>query len=540
MGSGIPKPEPELLAIALGAIAVSFALMFTGLGGRPFWVDEAIAVLPARSILTEGVPRNPFDLNFMAFQLEDGLWDPSAPLYRYSVAAVAAVFGFSETSTRGWSVALGLVMLAPIYLLFRRLFGGPSALLAVAFVAASPPFADLAREARHFTFVACMMAFTFYFLVDAAATGRERSRALWPVFLVATLLGHAMGYIALPIVGVFLLLSWRQPLLSRRHLWLYGGVLALYAGIQAKYGNTLPFLHSIGCENHIAGCHPEWYYYLGTLANFATGSPLEIAPGTLIPSPLVGLSNLFLPTVLVLIGVGATVAGLRGEREARAGRVLVLAWFLLPILLLSLSEAKFPRYLVYVLPPMCLFLAHGLVTLGRAPRLARVRRPLLATLAVVLILIPQLYDERVAGGGRRVRFRSRFLSHAFESSLSGETDNWEHIRAQTSYLQARLTDADVVVTSLDDASLGYYLGRFVYGFLNSQHDDNFFVGLLREASRRGGRVWFIDTLPIHNYCQNKADDPQGVDCRVKYRRFYEACRPESRLFNPACVRVRFD
>jgi hypothetical protein len=31
-----------------------------------------------------------------------------------------------------------------------------------------------------------------------------------------------------------------------------------------------------------------------------------------------------------------------------------------------------------------------------------------------------------------------------------------------------------------------------------------------------------------------------IDCRVKYRRFYEACHPDSATFDPACVRVKFD
>ena len=272
------RPRVEIRIVALSAIAVSFVLMFVGLGRKPFWVDEAIAVLPARSILTEGVPRSPFDLNFMAPQLQDGLWDPSAPLYRYSVAAVTAVTGFSETTTRGWSVLLGLLLLLPGDLLFRRIYDAETALVAVAFLAASPPFADLAREARHFTFVACMMAFAFYFLVEAGATGSERSRAWWPVFLTAALLGHAMGYLALPIVAVFLLLSRGRPLWSRRHAWVYVGLVVIYGAIQFKYWNTLPFLHPIACDNQPAGCHPDWRYYLGILHTFMIGGRLDFVP----------------------------------------------------------------------------------------------------------------------------------------------------------------------------------------------------------------------------------------------------------------------
>jgi uncharacterized membrane protein len=533
------RPRFEIRIVALSAVTVSFVLMFVGLGRKPFWVDEAIAVLPARSILTEGVPRNPFDLNFMAPQLQDGLWDPSAPLYRYSVAAVTAVTGFSETTTRGWSVLLGLLLLLPCYLLFRRIYDAETALVAVAFLAASPPFADLAREARHFTFVACTMAFAFYFLVDAAATGSERSRVWWPVFLTAALLGHAMGYLALPIVAVFLLLSRGRPLWSRRHAWVYGGLAVLYGAIELEYWNTLPFLHPVTCDNQPAGCHPHWYYYLGILHTFAIGGRLDFVPGAIAPSWQATIANSLLPLLLLVPGLYATAVAIRRGGALRAGRVLVLAWLLLPLVLLSVRDVKFPRYVVYVMPPLFLLLARGLVFLTSASALGRLRPPVLAVLALVVVLAPQL-EEKLVDGRRTTSLHSRYIAHARETSFEGDTDNWERMRAQVAFLSRHVGADDILVSSLDDASLGYYLRRFVYGFLNSQHDDAFFLQLLARATKDGVRVWFIDTLPAHNYCHTSGLDPRGVDCRLKYRGFYEACRPDGPTFDPTCVRLRFD
>jgi 4-amino-4-deoxy-L-arabinose transferase-like glycosyltransferase len=526
-----------ITAVCLTAIAVSFALMFTNLDAKPFWVDEAIAVLPAQSILTQGVPRNPFDLDFISFQLEDGIWDPSAPLYRYTVAAVAALFGFSETTTRGWSVLLALVSLVPCYWLFRRLDGAWTALVAVALLAASPHFAETAREARHFTFVGCMMAFTLYFLA-AASEGSERARALWPVFLLATLSGHAIGYLALPIVLAFVAASWPRPLLARRYAPLYGILLAAYVALQAKYGNTLPFLHTIGCHNHSAGCHPQAYYYPALLLAFLTGAGIEPVPGQIRPTALLIVANALVPVTLLLVGLAVSVARIRRGGASRPSQLLVMAWFLLPVLLLSTRDVKFPRYLFYVMPPLWFFVARGLVAATSWRGWGRVQGPLLACAAVIVMLAPNLRHYRTAHG-RRLGLESRYLEHALDT-LAGEKDNWEKMRAQVLFLRANARPRDVVVSSLDDASLGYYLGRFVYGFLNSEHRDAFFMNLLAEAAQRGGRVWFVDTLPNHNYCHMPGEEAWGVDCRLKYRRFYAACLPGDEAFDPTCVRLKFD
>ncbi len=519
--------DDGVIFLSIATIAASFALMFWNVGAQPFWVDEAIAAFPAQSILREGVPSNPLDLDFMAPQLQDDLWDPSAPLYRYALAGVAAVFGFSETTSRGFSVLAALVLLLPCFLLFRRLYGASTALLACAFLSAMPQFADSSREARHFTFVACMMAFTLYFLFDAShPDGRERSRGLWPLFLLATVLGHAIGYLVVPVVVVGLLFAWNRPVLSKRYVAANAIGILVYSALQAKYYDTLPFFHSVGCHNQPSGCHPHPFHYLALLLTFLNGSDFASDP-----SPFVLVGNLFLPVTLFGIGIAAVTSRLAKDPELRPGHALVLAWFLLPLILLSTRDVKFPRYLFYILPPAALFIARGLTAL-------RLKTPVLLALAAAVILAPRLTDER-NGRDRSIGFESRYLAHAVETSLNPPTDNWESIAEQVAFLEKNLQPGDIVVTSLDDGSLAYYLGRFVHGFLDSAHDDEFFLRLLSEAKRRGSRLWFVDTLPTHNYCHTPGREPVSIDCRLKYRRFYEACLPSSPTFDPTCARLRF-
>ena len=57
------------------------------------------------------------------------------------------------------------------------------------------------------------------------------------------------------------------------------------------------------------------------------------------------------------------------------------------------------------------------------------------------------------------------------------------------------------------------------------------------AEREGRRVWFVDTLPRHNYCLSDDPEPLQVDCREKYRGFYEACLAADPTAAAGCVRL---
>ncbi|MEE8606058.1 MAG: glycosyltransferase family 39 protein, partial [Nitrospiraceae bacterium] len=159
--------------VCVTLILGGFLVMFINLGLKPFWADESIAVLPARNIHTDLLPTSPFDHDFMPWQLEYGLWDPATPLYRYAVAAFTAITGFSEFTTRAFSVIMGLMLTIPFYALVRKLYDQKTALLAITFLITSPTFMIYAREARHFTFVACLALCTLYYLYSVAERRRD-------------------------------------------------------------------------------------------------------------------------------------------------------------------------------------------------------------------------------------------------------------------------------------------------------------------------------------------------------------------------------
>jgi len=111
------------------------------------------------------------------------------------------------------------------------------------------------------------------------------------------------------------------------------------------------------------------------------------------------------------------------------------------------------------------------------------------------------------------------------------------VRYQAGLTKALAKPNDVVVTSFDDAGLGYYTGRFVYGFLNSRRSDDFFLDLLQRTREAGGRVWYVDTLPQWNFCLSDEPEPRSVDCRTKFPRFLEACQGTIRDRSQPCIRI---
>ncbi len=502
-----------LAVLCLLLIAGGAALPFVRLGAAPFWVDESIAALPARSIHSHGVPTSPFDLDFMPWQLEYGLWDPATPLYRYSLAAYTAVVGFSEWTARSFSVLAGLAAALPLFLLARRLYDEQIALLTVTFFLVSPTFVIFAREARHPTFLLGLSVWTLLFLhrSAAAAPGHEgRAPLLAFVCLVATLLSQTLGYLILPIAGVYLLLNGPRRFFHRRH----AGGLVLVGGIQlailALFWHTLPFFHEVSCTNRTSGCNPDPFYYLGVLNDF-------LAPGgERHPQRLWQVFSL--TPLLLVVGLASSLRRDLADEGWRQ-RCLLLLWLFLPLLLLSLREVKFPRYLfIWSHAPAAVLLALGVAAAVRRRPLGRLEGWLAAALVLLVVAAPQL--RRDAAGWR---LESGLFRYVRNELIDAPRDNWERVAWTAQQLRDGADPGDIIVTSFDDASLQYELGRFVHGFLNSRHDDAYFLGLLERAEAEGVRVWFVDTLPHWNFCLTDEAAPRNVDCRVKYREFYRRC-----------------
>ena len=514
-----------LARVCLLLIVLAAPLPFINLGTTPFWADESIAVLPAHNIHKDLLPTSPYDLDYMPWQLKWGLWDPATPLYRYTVAGFTALTGFSEATARCFSVLMGLFTAIPFYALVRKLYGRRTALLAVVLLVTSTTFMIFAREARHFTFLMFLIVCTLYYLYTATEGRDDWSRALWVVFLAATLLTQTLGYGILPVVGLYIVVNGPTRFLAWRFVPVYVLVAAVYLAVIVPFWTTLPFFHDVSCATR-PECHPSGWYYVAALLVFVAPmtAPLE-------ESPQIGLS---LTLVVFLMGVFMVLRAARRRTERPEKWTLVLLWFLVPFVSLSTRELKFDRYLfIWVMPPCALFMALGVRRLLRTRPLRRA--PAFAQIACVLLVALSLQLVNVEPGLEGLRVRSALAYLVETRFLDAKEDNWERIRWQAEFLREHMRPGDVVVSSLDDGSLQYYLGQFVYGFLNSRRTDEFFTGLLDKAERDGTKVWFIDTLAKWNFCLGGEPEPWRMDCRIKYPTFYARCLAASD--GSACRRI---
>jgi len=519
-----------VLSGACGLLVMAGLLLtLMDLGATPFWVDESIAALPALSIHTDFLPFSPFDLDFMPWQLKYNIWDPATPLYRYALAAFTAVVGFSEWTARFFSVMMGGFSALALWAFARRVLGRDTAWIAAALLVVSPTFMIHAREARHFTFLMCLTITTLYLLYVASRNPKSRTVALWTVALTATLLAQTLGYLILPIAAAYVLVVGPRRVLGLRYWPVYGAAAGLYFTIMIMFWDTLPFFHTVDCTNRTAGCQPDPWYYLGAFNEFL--GPME----TLNVYFWWGAFSFAQP--LALVGLVTVVFHAARNRASREGTALLLLWLFLPLLLLSMRDVKFERYLfIWAFPVAVLFVSVGIVTLSRVLPRGQMRSVAATAIVIAVALAPQMRAQ-YGPEGWVWSPRLALPSYASEQLMSERGDNPERIRYQTRLINYFAGPDDVIVSTFDDASLGYHSGRFVYGFLNSQRTDEFFLNLLSKTEAAGNRLWLLDTLPHWSYCLTNHAEPKSIDCIEKFPLFYATCQGNADDPTDSCIRI---
>jgi len=146
----------------------------------------------------------------------------NGPFYFLMLRGWIALVGRSAFAMRYLSTLWGVVGLALLYPLGRRLLGGEAARWSVILAAFSPYLVWYAQEVKMYTWVPALVLAALYAVDRLCRRGRW---AWWIVVFVTTLLAvysHILAALLLPVEGVWFLLRRRWRSGERTALWLAG------------------------------------------------------------------------------------------------------------------------------------------------------------------------------------------------------------------------------------------------------------------------------------------------------------------------------
>jgi len=335
------------------SVLLASFLRFYRLDAQSLWNDEGNSARIAERTLN--------------LILEGAAGDIHPPGYYLLLHYWRALCGQSEFALRSLSVVAGLALVVFTYLLGRHLFGEASGLMA-AFLGAISPFAIYySQEARMYALLAALSAAsTYLFLrlhpvssIQHSATWDPKPKALVTYILITTVglyTHYAFPFILLvhnTIFGLWWLAVARRS--ANRWRW-----LTPWAGAQAAIVVLyLPWL-PIALKSATGWSSAGRAYELGSalldvLRVLSAGITLPVGEATV---------ALFGAGLLVLVGLQPR----RVDRAGWFGVTSVALYLLLPIALIftfDLYKPAWLKFLVVVLPPFHILLAHGAENLAR-------------------------------------------------------------------------------------------------------------------------------------------------------------------------------
>ncbi len=433
-----------LTALA-GVLALAFVLRMIALDGPALRGDEAHTVLGWAGSLSKVIET-------MATV------DPHPPL-AYAVFNVwLAVSGNSELAARYLSALAGLVAVAAVYAMGRRVLGLWGGLLAALLMALNPFQVWHSQDARNYALWTAASALAVWLMLRAVNQDRRRD---WAAYIVVAAAAAYIFYLELALLAfqnVYVLVTrWRARALLRR--WFTAQ--ALVALILAP-----------------------WYLMprLGGYTGTAGGLDLSHTVTWVIPTLIFGetlppgMANWLWVAAWALIA-GGLAAAWRADR----GRFVFLAAYagvpLATLCALSLTQPIFrPRYIIASTPAYMLALAEAVMALARWRRLSAPRRAWLVSGVWGGVLL-------VMGLG---------LWHHYTNPLYRKSPDW---RGLVGFLEARVGPGDIVAQNTPDPAFDYYYPR-AHATVPAEPNANpaetaaLLAGLLRDHRA----LWFLPTI----------------------------------------------
>ena len=325
------------------------AFYFYGLGHLPFvgadeprYAEVAREMYLRRDLITPTLGGHP--------------WFEKPALLYWLIIASFSLFGISEWAARLGPAISGLLTIAAVYSLGKRVetasadltlrgLGQVSALI----TASTAGIIVFSRGASFDIVVTMTITWALSCFLVSELDGNEKRRQLWLagfyVFVGLSLLAKGLVGIVIPLGVVATYYFLRRELPVRRLFFslVWGIPLGLavsaiwYAPVIARHG--WPFIHEFFIQHHFARYVSDKYHH---------------------SQPIYYYLLIFVPmsvpwTALLVAGVvEARSWQWRAEDAQNKLRVFALAWVLVPLIFFSFSRSKLPAYILPVLPAAAL------------------------------------------------------------------------------------------------------------------------------------------------------------------------------------------
>jgi 4-amino-4-deoxy-L-arabinose transferase-like glycosyltransferase len=467
-------------------VLVAFALRVYQLGAQSIWWDESLSLYRATRDLAAILSNKILIQNVITTDLQP-------PLYFILLHFLVGVAGTSEYALRFVSVIANVATVPLFYALARRWFSPGTAIVAACLGAVSPFWVYYAQESRPYALALFWSLLAIYALVRVFAKQTSADKKWLVVYILSTSASLYTNYYAdfwLPFHAVLILVYVWRTRNWRAYAW-----AMLPALPAASFLFFLPMVLAGATENVKSGPTfvPVDVILLDLLHSFSTGVTVDASQVLWID---VALGILFAAGILFAnskfqIQNSSSPQSLPNHEPRITNyelRILLLAYFAVPVLFLLLASAIRPlyqnsRYLIALSPVFYLGVASGVAALGRWWKLLAI--PVLAVFFI--------------GAGLS-------LDHWYFDPSFGKDDH----RAWAEFLRERVLPGDfLILNSPHTEELYRYYADDVVPIatlpilradgIESPDQDR---AVVREALQKNPRVWY---LSMHT----PFDDPQA-------------------------------
>ena len=348
------------LALLGAVLLAAFGLRLFHLQQRVLWFDEANSLLIAK---------------VAPARIIDAVLDDTHSPFYYLVLRYWQFVAGGEAGARLLSVLAGVATVAVVYSLGQTLAGRGAGLLAGVLLSVCPLHVWYSQEVRMYTLQTSLVCLSFLFMM--LALRRERA-VLWAGYTIFTALSLYAQYVSLFVIigqNVFVAIYyWRDRRKLLHWLLAQGAVVLLFAPWLPQFLSQTRMTMGSGWSEPL-----ELRRVLGFLSLFSGAYLGDSRP------------RLFSILITIAALVFSAISLLR-HRESRQTALLLLLWFVVPVVLLalqSLNQNRFlPRVLVCTAPALALLL--GCATVQAGQTIARA----LAVFVTVALLLANLYALR--------------------------------------------------------------------------------------------------------------------------------------------------